>query len=142
MTTKEYLSQLHRIETIIDQKKAQLDELKKLSNSIKSPDYSREVVDSPKDSNVKFIYDVEKIAFLENTISDMIFDYTTKKDRIINQMHYLKDTKHIEVLYKRYIENKSFREISIDMNYDYDYIRKLHAQSLANFEKITQNNTT
>lgn len=142
MTTKEYLSQLNRLETIINQKQAQLDELKQLANSIKSTDYSKEIVDSSKDSNVKFVYDVEKIALLESEINQIIIDYTLKKGFIVNQIHTLSDVNSIEILYKRYIECKSLKDVSIELNYNYDYIRKLHRLSLSDFEKITQNNTT
>ncbi len=141
MTTKEYLSQLNRLETIINQKKDQLNELKILSNSIKATDYSKEIVDSSKDNNAKFIFDVEKIALLENEINDLINTYLVKKNTIINQIHVLSDVKSIEILYKKYIENKNFIDISNELNYDYDYIRRLHAKSLVNFEKTTQNNT-
>lgn len=141
MTTKEYLSQLNLLETIINQKQSQLDELKQLAITLKSTDYSKEIVDSSKDNNAKFVYDVEKIALLEHEIKNLLDNYFEIKFTIINQIHSLDNVNYVKILFQRYIENKSFIDISIELNYDYDYIRKLHKQGLSNFENITQHNT-
>jgi len=48
------------------------------------------------------------------------------------------NTKYLQVLYKRYVEYKSFEQIAVEMGYTYDYIRKIHIKALRNFEKGTQ----
>lgn len=141
MTTKEYLSQIHRLDTIISQKKNQLNELKILSNTIKSTDYSKEVVQSSKESLASFVVEIEKITLLEKEINSIIEVYLNKKNTIINEIQSLDDVNYIKILYQRYVDNKSFKEIAFELNYDYDYIRLLHQKSLSDFEKITQNNT-
>lgn len=40
-----------------------------------------------------------------------------------------------EILEKRYFENKSLKEISIEMIKDYRYIRRLHGRALQAYEK-------
>jgi hypothetical protein len=45
----------------------------------------------------------------------------------------MSDYRYIDVLYKRYIECKRFELIAVEMNYDYDYVRKLHVKALEVF---------
>lgn len=137
MTTKEYLSQLNRLDTIINQKNNQLHELKILLNSIKSTDYSQEIVNNSKDKQAKFVFDVEKIIILESELNDMIDTYVDKKNIIINQIHSLNNVNHIKILFKRYIENKSFVDIAKDLNYDYNYVLSLHHKGISEFKKIS-----
>lgn len=135
MTTKEYLSQLNRLDTIIKQKQAQLDELKELVGNINSTDYSREIVASSKDNNANYVKEVEKIALLEGELNRIIEEYLDKKDTIINQIHALDNANYIKILYMRYVENKSFVDISKDLNYEYGYTKKLNKLALLNLEK-------
>ena len=76
----------------------------------------------------------EKIVTIQN------FDkFVDKKHTIINQIHTLNDSKHIEILHKRYVEFKSFELIAVEMSYTYQYIRELHGNALRKFETSYKN---
>lgn len=46
------------------------------------------------------------------------------------------------ILYKRYIEEKGFEEIAVEMSYSYDWTTHLHGEALKQYEKTTNENKT
>ncbi len=137
MKTKEYLQQLQKLDIIINQKLQELYELKKLQD-IKAIDYTKEKVQSSRQNGANFETILIKIIDMENEINDEIDRFIDMKHCIINQIQTLDNTKYMQVLYKRYVEYKSFEQIAVEMGYTYDYIRKIHIKALRNFEKGTQ----
>ena len=55
------------------------------------------------------------------------------RDVIIGQIHNLHDDRYISVLFKRYVEIKSYELIAVEMNYSFDYVKELHRDALEDF---------
>lgn len=55
---------------------------------------------------------------------------------IINNLDLMENKLYRNVLYYRYIENKSFEEISSLVNYDYYNTCKIHGRALNEFDRI------
>ena len=72
---------------------------------------------------------------MENEINTDIDKLVNKRHCIINQINELQNVQYIEILYKRYVEYKDLKKIAKEMEYTYDYIRKIHVKALQNFEK-------
>ena len=85
--------------------------------------------------NAPFVHIVHKIIELEKEINAEIDKFVNKKHEIINQIQGLKDTRHIEILYKRYVQFKSLETISVELNYTYQYTRELHGYALQDFQR-------
>ena len=56
--------------------------------------------------------------------------YISERQQIIDRMHRIDKEEYIQVLYKRYIEGKDFKEIKREMHYEVSYLRKLHVKAL------------
>lgn len=142
MNAKEYLQQLQKADLIINQKiQEKTDLLAKLS-SIRGINYSKERVQVSFQREAPYTASISKIVDLENEIECLICDYANLKHKIISEIQELSNRKYMDILYKRYIEDKSLEQISIEMNYSYDYIRHTHRHALQEFDnQIFKNNT-
>lgn len=135
MSAKEYLKDLKRLDTMINQKIKELDDLKALREGVGGLDYSKDRVQTSMSGDAAFVKPTLRIIELEQEINNEIDKFVDKKHTIINQIHTLNDSKHIEILHKRYVEFKSFELIAVEMSYAYDYVRRLHGIALQNFKR-------
>lgn len=127
------MKQLERLSNKIDRRLADLEELKELSTSIGSFDYSKDVVDtSPTGDAIE--RKVIKIADMEQTLREQIDFYIRKKHQIIDEIESLQEEKYVDILYKRYAEFKRLEQISCEMCISYDYAKHLHGEALLDFQ--------
>lgn len=134
MKAKEYLKQVELLDVKIRQKKIELAGLKEEATCTGAFDYSAEKVQtsSKADSMSK---KVAKYVDLENEIHEDIERLTELKHKVIGQIHILDDPKYINVLFKKYIEYKGLKEISKELGYSYDHIRRVHGWALLEFQR-------
>lgn len=136
MTTRQYLKQLKKFDTVIAQKKNELQKNRKCADAIRSIDISREHIDGGRIvNNARFVDTLAQIDELENEIVDEINRYVKYQHNIINQIQELPNALHIEILYKHYVEYKRLETISAEMNYSYQYILELHGAALKKFSE-------
>ena len=135
MKAKEYLQQLKRLDTVINQKIKELGDLRSMSTGVGGFDYSKERVQSSPSGDAPFVKLIGRIIDLEEEINAEIDAFVDKKHEIINQIQALKDDKFIDLLYKRYVEYKRLEVISVEMNYTYQYTKELHGYALQEFER-------
>ena len=145
MKAKEYLRHLQRLDTMINQKIKELNDLRMISQSTGGMDYSKERVQSSPTGDAPFVQSVLRIAELEKEINAEIDRFVDEKHTVINQIQALQNPRYIDILYKRYIEYKSLEQICVEMKFSYDHIRHLHGDALKEFGekflKSTHNNT-
>ena len=139
MKAKEYLQRLKELDIKINQKIKELEDLKVTARSVKSIDYSTERVQSSPSTDASFVKTIEKINILENEINAKIDEFVDEKDKIINQIQGLENSKYIEILFKRYVEFKKIEDIADEMNFTYQYARELHGYALQDFERTYKN---
>lgn len=145
MKAKEYLQQLQRLDTVIDQKINEVQDLRVQMQSGGGIDYSKERVQSSPSGGAPFVKPICRIIDLEAEINAEIDKFVDEKHKIINQIQGLKNSDYISLLFKRYVEFKSLERICVEMNFSYDYIKHLHGYALKDFEdkilNTTPNNT-
>lgn len=141
MKAKEYLGNLRTLKIKIDQKKEQLKELELLRGNIGSFDYSRERVQTSSDGK-QVENDTIKLLLLESEIKDDMIKFAFEKDKLIREIHALKNAEHIKLLFKRYVEFKRLEEIAVEMNFTYQYARELHGYALQDFENFLHKPTS
>lgn len=139
MNAKEYLQNLKKLDTVINQKIKELDDLKIMSTNIGSFDYSKERVQTSSNGDAPFVKAIEKICILQDEINKEIDNFVDKKHKIINQIQGLSKSKYIDVLFRRYVEYKSFETIAVEMALSYQYVIEIHGYALQEFE-ITYKN--
>lgn len=133
MTTKQYLNQIDRINRMVNNKLAEIYQLKTMVCSI-SVSANEDKVQSSSDKD-KLGSAVAKIVDLENEINKAIDIYVDKKERIVSQIDSIKDIMEYRVLFSRYIEYKTFEQIAEDNDYSVRQILRIHGNALVEFEK-------
>lgn len=141
MKAKEYLQQLQRLDTVINQKIKEVHDLRLQAQSGGGIDYSKERVQSSPSGDAPFVKPICRIIDLEAEINAEIDRFIEEKHKIINQIQGLKNSDYISLLFKRYVEFKSLERICVEMNFSYDYIKHLHGYALKDFEDKILNTT-
>lgn len=135
MNAKEYLSQLSRLDAIINQRIKEKSSIRRYLADLSAAAISQEKVQGgslPEETG--FTEKVIKMIDLETEIDRMIDEYVDLKHKIIGKIHGLGNASHIKLLYARYVDGKRFEEIAVEMNYAYAYIKQLHKKALQEFE--------
>ncbi len=131
MKAKEYLQKVQRLDVVINQKMDEAVNLRLKSGSINGVDYSKQHGQTNHSLEAPFVKSINRVIDLEEEI-DLL---EGEKHEIINQIQNLPNSKHIEVLYKRYVEFKTFEKVADEMNFTYQYVVELHGHALKNFQK-------
>lgn len=132
MKAKDYLENYRRNEIAIEKLK---NEITRIDARLKggSHSYSSDKIKSSDDNlNEKLMAEcLDKRNKMNN---DIVMNENVRADLVL-KITSMSDYRYIDVLYKRYIECKRFELIAVEMNYDYDYVRKLHIKALEVFAK-------
>lgn len=139
MKAKEYLQQLQRLDTMINQKIKELGDLRLMLQSVGGIDYSKERVQSSPSGDAPFVKSVLRMIELEQEINAEIDRFVDEKHEIINQIQALQNPKHIDILYKHYVEFKRLEIVAVEMNFTYQYIVELHGTALKEFQLTHEN---
>ena len=118
---------------MIDCKCDQIKSLRDRLTSISCP--MGEKVHSTKDPD-KFTDPVSKIIELEQEINEDIDNLVDLKCEARKSIEQLNDDREKLVLYKRYFENKTFEQISVEMNYSWRRIHQFHSDALMQLEML------
>ena len=135
MTAKEYLQQLQKADVIINQRMQEKADLQSRLFSVGGFDYTKEHVQTSLSVGARYEREVVKILELENEIDCLIDNYVDLKHKIIGEIHELQNSKYIEILYKRYVEEKRLEEVAVEMNYTFQYVILLHGYALKEFSE-------
>ena len=139
MKAKEYLQQLQRLDTVINQKIKEVHDLRLQTQGIGGLDYSKERVQSSPSGDAPFVKPICRIIDLEAEINAEIDKFVDEKYKIINQIQALQNPKHIDILYKHYVEFKRLEIVAVEMNFTYQYIVELHGTALKEFQLTHEN---
>lgn len=133
MKTKDYLSQVSRLNKMINNKLSEIHQLRELSTSISAIGNDEKVQTSPNFDKIGTT--VAKIDEMENNLDKMIDEYLVKRERIIAQIDTMEEESVYQILFSRYIEKKTFEKIATEMEYSWRQIVRLHGKALQQFEK-------
>ena len=133
MQVKEFLNKIRHIDMMIDCKCDQIKSLRDRLTSISCP--MGEKVQSTLDPD-KFTNTISKNIELENEKNediDKLVDLKRVARRMIEQLN--SDVEKL-VLYKHYFENKTFEQISVELNYSCRRIHQFHGDALKKLERL------
>lgn len=132
MTAKEYLSEVQRLQNMIEHKR---DRVKEYRHAIKSaPSARMNPAKVQTSSPVDRIGDmVGKIVDLEAEIQKDMVDIAYKRHEIINMIHGLDSAAHMQVLFGRYIQCKGLDAVAKDIGKSYRYVIEMHGKALEAF---------
>lgn len=136
MNAKEILYQLRIADVKINNKIKELENFKIMMDSLGGG--AGERVQSSRRSHDKFADRVATVVDLEREINKDVDNYVDLKARITKMIDKVQNSEHLDVLYKRYVNNKSWLTISSEMKYSESYLYKLHGRALKEFKEVNK----
>lgn len=134
MTTTKYLRQIERYDRLIQNKRTEIERLEALLETIPALPYDKEKVQSSGGKD-KVGDGVARLLDNKAELEELMEQYSTKRDRIIEQIESMPDNRHLAVLSIVYLEYKELWEVPNKTHYRYSYVRKIHSNALKEFEK-------
>ena len=133
---------MRKLKILIEQRQKELDQLTEQKlNSVSGIDYSKIPVKGARRVGASFEQAAVQSLDLAEEIAGLIEQYNSLRHTIIGQIQQLDKPEYVQVLYKRYVEEKRWEEIAIEMGYSCDHIRHLHGYALREFCKFLKDNT-
>jgi DNA-directed RNA polymerase specialized sigma subunit len=133
MTAKQYLRQAYRLNELINSHIREVEQLRLLSTSVPSTDFSKERVQGGKLPGDRISNIIAKIVDLEKQINDEIDRFVDLKKEIHDAVDNVKNVNEQLVLRYRYIEFLTWEQISERMNYSIMQVHRIHSNALRNF---------
>ena len=132
MQVKEYLGTVNRLNRMIENKLADLHQFKELSISIPAVENKDRVQTTPDFDKIGKV--LAKIDEMERELDGKIDEYVAVKDMIIGQISDIPNEKYYNILFSKYIENKTLEKIADEKMYSFRHTTRLHAEALKEFE--------
>ena len=133
MQAKQYLKELKRLDTCINQKMQEKAALYTSTIGAARTDKDRVQTSGSGDMMPELI---QRLLDLEAEIVKEIDNFADQKRKMIRQIQDLRNETYVSLLYRRYVEFKTLEEISVEMNYTYQYTRRMHGYALAEFQRV------
>ena len=138
LTAKKYLKQLELFDITISQDRELLADMKARAESPGGSDYSKDRVQTTLRGD-RLCDDVSKYVDFEKHIDAEIERLTMTRNKIIGEIRGLHEPKHIQILFKVYVQSKSMKVAADEMRLSYFYVLELHKKALQNFEQTYEN---
>jgi len=134
VTASEYLGQVEVLNVRIDQKRKELERIQNEAYGVKGMRYDTDRVQtSPVDHMPDMVI---RCIELESEIQKDIERNIEFRHQIIYQIQGMPDLKHVQLLYKKYVELKTNPVIAGEMDMAEDTVRKIHTKALQEFTRI------
>lgn len=133
MDTKQYLSQIRRLDRQIQNKLSELYNLKMMASSISVSNDGERVQTSGNKDQLGAV--VSKVVDMEKEVNRMVDLFVDTRKRIISQIDSLDDLDSYDILSMRYVAGKTFHEISEKTGWSIRKVFSLHGKALLEFEK-------
>ncbi|MCM1222725.1 MAG: DUF1492 domain-containing protein [Lachnospiraceae bacterium] len=137
MTAREYLSEVQRLQTMIEQKQERIKEIRESASTVRAIRFDLEKVQGGGQTD-RIGEAVAKIVDLETEVENDMMKLIYFQHEIVNQIQKLDNPKHIKILFKRYYEGKDFQRIADEMPISYRYSLELHKKALKAFEEANK----
>lgn len=130
MTTKQYLSQINRLELQINNKLEEINRLRSLSDGVGSISDGEKVQSSGSKDKMSVI--VSKIVDMEREVDKMI----DKRCLIIEQIDKMGNSAYYDILTQIYVLQKDLKVIAYDKKRSYRQIQRLRDNAVEEFEQL------
>lgn len=133
MNAKQYLKQAYRLNEIIKSNQEELFALRELASSISGIDYSKDKVQSSKNSgDASFVNVVTKIVKLEDSINTDIATCINLKNEIRTVINEVQDVDEKILLRLRYINFYTWEQVCEKMDVSLRTTYRIHSTALSN----------
>lgn len=135
MTAKEYLSQATVLKRRIKHVEDRIKEIKEEASSPKAIRYDKDMVQASAngDALTNYMIRLEREELKLVHYKEQYLDkYWEIRERIIK----VTPGVYSDILYLRYLENKTLVQIAEDLNYSYEWVCRLHGRALLAFARM------
>ncbi len=132
MDIKQYLKDLVKIQVLIKSKT----EMIKLLNSkaeYKGISYGEDVSGSGTSTHMDLLME---LLDKEKELKEEIEKYSSMMTEAMKLIDKLENPQQIQVIYKRYLQNKRWGNIAVEMDRELRYVQKIHGKALLELQKI------
>ena len=134
MDTKQYVSQIERLDKMIQNKLSEIYQLKTMACSVTvSNEKERVQTSSDKD---RLGSTVAKIVDLEKETDRLVDSFIDKRNHIIGQIDGLDNVDYYNVLSMRYVGRDTYEEIANKTNWSIRKVFSMHGEALKEFERL------
>lgn len=133
MTAKEYLNRIRFISSELRIKELELQQLEADLYAIQSVDTSKDRIDGG--TPISLADKVARIRDMQLKINNEWDQLLTMRKQAREKIMQLEDGRYRAVLTERYLNNKRWEQIAVDMNYTYRNVLTIHGKALKQFEK-------
>ena len=133
MTAKEYLMQIHRLDEDIKSNRRRIEELKYSIGGIRAIDYAGDKVSGSNDPD-PMASQIAQLVDLERKVNAETVDLQKAKDKIINEIRHIEDTRYVTLLTRRYVDCERWEQIAVDMNESIRHVFRIHGDALKAFK--------
>lgn len=132
MTAKEYLLQIHDLDTEIRQDIQELERLETEAENVKAIRYDQDRVDASPEGDA-LMNAVIKIIEYKERIGEKKLILIAKRLEIINQIQELENKAYSDLLFRRYVNQESLQSIAHNYGRKKKTIDNMHGRALAAF---------
>lgn len=130
METKQYLSQISRLERQIQNKLSEIYQLKTMACNVTVSNDNERVQASGAKDKVSAV--VSKIVDMEHEVDNMI----DKRCDIVVQIESMENTEFYDMLAQIYILKKELKVVAVEKKISYSHVKRVHGQAIEEFEKL------
>ena len=130
MQVKQYLRQAYRLNELIEGNKKELEELKLMSTTIPSIDYSKDVVQTSKEADASFTKIIHKALELERLIHEDTEKMICLKIEIRKTIDSVQDNEEKLLLRLRYLNFMQWDDVCDIMNISPRTAHRIHGSAL------------
>lgn len=134
MDTKQYLSQIERLDKMIQNKLSEIYQLKTMACSITVSNENDRVQTSSDKDRLGSV--VTKIVDLEKETDKLVDSFIDKRSHIISQIDELDNIDYYHVLSMRYVARNTFEEIASKTSWSIRKVFSIHGEALKEFERL------
>ena len=135
MTAKEYLSQAAALKRRIKQVEDRIEEIRTELSSPNAIRYDKDMVQSSPTSDAFANY-VIKLEKEESKLLKLKEQYIETYEEIRVRLISVNPDIYSDLLYMRYLEQKTLVQIAEELNYSYEWTCRLHGRALLAFSRI------
>lgn len=134
MKAKTYLSEIRRLEVICRQKREEIELIREQAACIPALTIKEDLVQTSPDGQ-GFTKLIDRANDLEEELRKDIARLQEERHKRVVQIQQLENPLHIDILYQRYVFNRTLQYIADYTGLSYDRIRHYHGDALGEFSK-------
>lgn len=134
MRAKEFLQEIRRLEICCKQKREEIDLLKEQATCLRSVEIKHDRIQTTPDGQ-GFTRIIERAAEMERELTADLERLQEVRHKLIDMIQDIDTAEYIDLLFLRYVMNKSMIYIADYLGHELSYTYNMHGWALSEFEK-------